>query len=71
MIKDEVIQLVLEFTYKYISPKEADRILSIFKRQIEEMKNPYEEDSALASGWNACQNMALRKLLARQNDTAE
>lgn len=74
MIKDEVIQLVLEFTYKYISPKEADQILAIFKRQIEELENPYSTHVHLDAGvydglyrkvYDRCKQDILSKLFGR------
>lgn len=40
----------------------ADEALAYLKSQIEQMANPYSEDTARSMGWNACQNMLLGKL---------
>ena len=66
MIKDDVIQLVLEFTYKYISPKQADQIIALI--ELPKGKPPDRSDrekiaAILFSGnnlltWDACNKKA-------------
>lgn len=58
MIKDDVIQLVLEFTYKYISPKEADQIIALI--ELPKDKPPLLNETELDYRW--------RKGLAIESD---
>ena len=53
----------------FTKPVESDwqerfikKTISYLKSQIEQMENPYLEDSTHSSGWNACQNMMIAKL---------
>ena len=47
---------------------EAELILSYLKGEIEQIENPYPDDTLQHSGWNACQNQVLRRLSVGQKE---